>query len=73
MNRKASYLAGIVLGLGLVLAGAGCKSKDSGPSGISSSEHYCPMHPDVEQGVPGKCPDCGMNLVKRGHESEHGH
>jgi hypothetical protein len=25
----------------------------------------CPMHPDVLRDGPGKCPICGMNLVKR--------
>jgi FtsP/CotA-like multicopper oxidase with cupredoxin domain len=26
--------------------------------------YSCPMHPDVIQGGPGKCPKCGMKLVK---------
>jgi len=25
--------------------------------------YTCPMHPDVTQKGPGKCPECGMNLV----------
>lgn len=38
-----------------------------------SEEYYCPMHPEVTSGNPGKCPKCGgMNLVKRG-ESESMH
>ncbi len=24
----------------------------------------CPMHPEVKEAKPGKCPKCGMNLVK---------
>lgn len=28
-------------------------------------EHYCPMHPQVVQDVPGSCPICGMPLAKR--------
>jgi membrane fusion protein, copper/silver efflux system len=32
----------------------------------ASTEVYtCPMHPDVEQAAPGKCPICGMELVKK--------
>jgi hypothetical protein len=28
------------------------------------STHYaCPMHPEVHQRAPGKCPKCGMTLV----------
>ena len=29
----------------------------------SSIEHVCPMHADVRQKGPGKCPRCGMSLV----------
>ncbi|WP_373475594.1 copper-translocating P-type ATPase [Sphingorhabdus sp.] len=27
------------------------------------SGYICPMHPDVRQDEPGRCPKCGMNLV----------
>lgn len=27
--------------------------------------YTCPMHPEVIQDKPGKCPKCGMNLVKK--------
>lgn len=27
--------------------------------------YVCPMHPDVVSDAPGKCPKCGMNLVKK--------
>jgi Cu(I)/Ag(I) efflux system membrane fusion protein len=27
--------------------------------------YSCPMHPEVESPAPGKCPKCGMDLVKR--------
>ncbi len=26
-------------------------------------EYYCPMHPEVRQNKPGRCPKCGMYLV----------
>lgn len=29
---------------------------------VSSVRYTCPMHPEVEQGEPGACPDCGMAL-----------
>lgn len=28
--------------------------------------YTCPMHPDVQQDRPGKCPKCGMDLVPKG-------
>ena len=27
--------------------------------------YHCPMHSDVTSDKPGKCPKCGMNLVKK--------
>lgn len=27
--------------------------------------YTCPMHPEVLTDKPGKCPKCGMNLVKK--------
>lgn len=35
--------------------------------GQSSGPIYlCPMHPDVRQSGPGKCPQCGMALLPEG-------
>ena len=28
--------------------------------------YTCPMHPEVRQPSPGKCPKCGMSLVPEG-------
>ena len=27
--------------------------------------YTCPMHPEVAMDKPGKCPKCGMNLIKK--------
>jgi hypothetical protein len=27
-------------------------------------KYTCPMHPEVKSDVQGKCPKCGMDLVK---------
>ncbi|QEC71347.1 hypothetical protein FSB73_06345 [Arachidicoccus ginsenosidivorans] len=36
------------------------------PQSSSSEQTYvCPMHPEVTSDKPGKCPKCGMALVKR--------
>ena len=39
---------------------------DSGGDAASSDRavYTCPMHPEVRQDQPGKCPKCGMDLVK---------
>src|SRR5665648_53476 len=29
------------------------------------ADYTCPMHPDVHSDKPGKCPECGMDLVKK--------
>ena len=34
---------------------------------LAAGTHYtCPMHPDVDQAKPGKCPKCGMDLLPEG-------
>lgn len=47
------------------------KEQRSSPAPKSSptAEIYsCPMHPEVQQSKPGKCPKCGMTLVKKENE-----
>lgn len=36
------------------------RPQDAGPS------YTCPMHPQVRQPGPGKCPTCGMDLILEG-------
>jgi len=31
----------------------------------TADTYTCPMHPQVVKNAPGKCPICGMNLVKK--------
>lgn len=35
--------------------------------------YTCPMHPEVKENKPGRCPKCGMNLVEEKPEGEHHH
>lgn len=37
--------------------------------------YTCPMHPEVRQSAPGRCPGCGMELIKErgGKEAAEGH
>jgi hypothetical protein len=34
-------------------------------------QYYCPMHPDVVQFEPGKCPHCGMTLIAAANPPGH--
>jgi hypothetical protein len=35
----------------------------------STQKYTCPMHPEVRSETPGKCPKCGMELVKSASEN----
>ncbi|MDP4267407.1 MAG: heavy metal-binding domain-containing protein [Bacteroidota bacterium] len=34
------------------------------------TEYICPMHPEVISDKPGKCPKCGMELIKKENKSK---
>jgi hypothetical protein len=45
-------------------------AKASGDSHAADEAHeaalyVCPMHPEVTSATPGKCPKCGMTLVRK--------
>lgn len=61
MKTIRSSVGLAILGLGLLAFGAGCeKSASQGDAG--KQKYTCPMHPEVVQDAPGKCPKCGMTL-----------
>jgi Cu(I)/Ag(I) efflux system membrane fusion protein len=37
----------------------------TGAASASSSQYYCPMHPQIVQDGPGECPICSMSLVPK--------
>jgi len=45
------------------------------PAKTEASNYGCPMHPEVQQASPGKCPKCGMDLMQKsaaaGAKDEH--
>lgn len=44
---------------------AAVSGKQSPPARNSEITYTCPMHPEVIQSSSGKCPKCGMDLVKK--------
>jgi hypothetical protein len=40
-------------------------SGGAGHGHATSGSYTCPMHPEVSRAEPGKCPICGMTLVRR--------
>ncbi len=58
--------AGILALIGTAGVVIGCKHIDSDEHGSSHAHNYtCPMHPEVVQNSPGKCPKCGMDMVHK--------
>ena len=37
-----------------------------------AATYSCPMHPEVRQSSPGRCPKCGMTLVPQGSDEKPG-
>lgn len=61
----AGVLLIVLLGLAQRIGwiGAGAPSPSAGASGDSQQIYTCPMHPQIRQPGPGRCPICGMALV----------
>jgi hypothetical protein len=55
-------------------AGGGTETTTSDPDHATpmADTYTCPMHPQIVKDAPGKCPICGMTLVKKESPSPHG-
>ena len=57
----------IIIALGLMFAGIATFAQVKHPPMHMNHPHIkytCPMHSEVVSNKPGKCPKCGMKLVK---------
>jgi len=73
--KKVNWTMTMLMALAMTVAVfgvSGCKSSCCTPqskSEPSSTKHamqyYCPMHPEIVQSSPGKCPKCGMDLSEK--------
>ena len=66
---NVKYVVAIVAALAFLVAGlVTWRSRDHGHAAQGAQAGgvwYCPMHPQIQREKPGKCPICGMDLVKR--------
>jgi Cu(I)/Ag(I) efflux system membrane fusion protein len=50
--------------LSMLLMGGVMMRSQRGQEAIAGDSYYCPMHPEVTSDTEGRCPRCGMALVK---------
>lgn len=63
-------VAAIVTGAGLAIAAGGLGTWRQERAATSAEDWTCPMHPDVHQDHPGRCPICGMTLERTSPATE---
>jgi hypothetical protein len=68
MKSKLLYLVILVAGLMLIDFSVNQVNGQTPPAKQVKQQtvkYTCPMHPEVVMDKPGKCPKCGMTLVKK--------
>ena len=76
VRAAAMFLGLAAITLVVVFATVGCQSGEQPETEQIGTQagsdqvitYTCPMHPEVVSNEPGKCPECGMNLVAAGTE-----
>ena len=72
---RKNYIVNIVL-IVLLVSAIGfisCNNKsgkDAHANHMEATQYTCPMHPQILQDKPGKCPVCGMDLVPKSASNE---
>lgn len=68
MKTKMNLLFVGMAALSLTIAACGSQDKKSSATEQNSTNakalYTCSMHPEVRSDKPGKCPKCGMKLIK---------
>jgi len=59
------FIMASVSALGFLQCHKPKSESEPGKTDERSALYTCPMHPEVVQSGPGKCPICGMNLVPK--------
>jgi membrane fusion protein, copper/silver efflux system len=67
MKKQFILILSIIVLLLSLSCNSGTPKTDSTistPIEMTSFYYTCPMHPEIHNDKPGKCPICGMDLVK---------
>jgi CopA family copper-resistance protein len=62
--KNIFFIALAVLNINLIQAHSDTLASPVRKFGTQAVSYTCPMHPEIHSPKPGKCPKCGMNLVK---------
>ena len=64
--KKLFFIAPILLSFALVITACSGNGSNEKTEQLAKDETYtCTMHNEVMSDKPGKCPKCGMTLVKQ--------
>ena len=64
--KKIFFIAVILLSFALVITACSGNGNNAKTEQLAKNEMYtCTMHNEVMSDKPGKCPKCGMTLVKQ--------
>ncbi len=62
--KKVIILLFVLMGAFITYAQQPTKRSSQNKADTIKTKYTCPMHPEVMSNKPGKCPKCGMELVK---------
>ncbi len=58
-------MSGMMSDCGMMMKDSKTGTELTNPNQNMATTYSCPMHPEVMSDKPGKCPKCGMDLVKK--------